>query len=437
MTKSISIENVHKQYRLGAIGNRTLYEDINRWWARMRGLPDPLMKIGQADHGNRADGLLWALKGVSFDVEEGQALGVIGRNGAGKSTLLKILSKVTAPTSGLIKVQGRIASLLEVGTGFHPELTGRENIYLNGAILGMTRGEIAKKFDEIVSFAEVEKFVDTPVKRYSSGMYVRLAFAVAAHLDPEIMVVDEVLAVGDAAFQRRCLGKMSENASQGRTILFVSHNMAAINRLCTRAVLLDKGQLVADGAATEITAKYLSVAGGESSNRVWDLENAPGTDDLRLLSVQLIGEDGNLVSVVDVHEKLVLRIEYQVNTPGLKFRCTFGFNTQGIYAFAAMEPSEEVRLQRGRYFSSITVPPHLLAEGEYIISVSIFASSGAKIHYVSLRDAIAFQVYDSMTGPSARGDYAQNFAGVVRPLFQWEGGLLEKDLLSIGASKDR
>lgn len=426
-THSISIENVHKQYRLGAIGNRTLYEDINRWWARVRGLPDPLTKIGQIDHGNRTDGLLWALRGVSFQVEEGQVLGVIGRNGAGKSTLLKILSKVTAPTSGLIRVRGRIASLLEVGTGFHPELTGRENIYLNGAILGMTRGEITSKFDEIVSFAEVEKFVDTPVKRYSSGMYVRLAFAVAAHLDPEIMVVDEVLAVGDAAFQRKCLGKMSENASQGRTILFVSHNMSAINRLCTRAVLLEKGELVADGPATEITAKYLSVASGETSNRAWDLENAPGTEELRLISVQLFGEDGNPISVVDVRERLVLRVEYQVNKPGLKFRCTFGFNTQGIYAFAAMEPAEKVYSHRGRYFSSITVPPHLLAEGEYIISISIFASSGAKMHYVSLRDAIAFQVYDSMTGPSARGDYAQNFAGVVRPLFQWEGGMLEKD----------
>lgn len=435
MTISISVENLSKQYRLGVIGNRTLYEDINRWWARVRGLPDPLAKIGEVDHGNRTDGLLWALRDVSFQLEQGEVLGVIGRNGAGKSTLLKILSKVTGPTTGQIKLRGRIASLLEVGTGFHPELTGRENIFLNGAILGMSRDEISRKFDEIIIFSEVEKFVDTPVKRYSSGMYVRLAFAVAAHLDPEIMVIDEVLAVGDAAFQRKCLGKMSENASQGRTILFVSHNMAAINRLCTRAVLLEKGQLIADGPATEITAKYLSVASGETSNRVWNLENAPGTEELRLVSVQLLGEDGNPVSVVDVREQLVLRVEYQVNKPGLKFRCTLGFNTQGIYAFAAMEPTEEVRPHKGRYFSSITVPSHLLAEGEYIISVSIFASSGAKMHYVSLRDAIAFQVYDSMTGLSARGDYAQNFAGVVRPLFQWDGGMVEKDVLNANSSK--
>ncbi len=431
MTISISVENLSKQYRLGVIGNRTLYEDLNRWWAHVRGLPDPLAKIGEVDHGNRSDGLLWALRDVSFQLEQGEVLGVIGRNGAGKSTLLKILSKVTAPTTGQIKLRGRIASLLEVGTGFHPELTGRENIYLNGAILGMSRDEINKKFDEIIAFSEVEKFVDTPVKRYSSGMYVRLAFAVAAHLDPEIMVVDEVLAVGDAAFQRKCLGKLSENAGEGRTILFVSHNMAAINRLCSRAVLLDKGQLVADGPATEITAKYLSVASGETSNRSWNLKDAPGTEELRLFSVQLLGEDGKPISVVDVREKLVLRVEYQVNKPGLKFRCTFGFSTQGVYAFAAMEPTEEVRAHRGRYFSSIIVPPHLLAEGEYIISISIFASSGAKMHYVSLRDALAFQVYDSMTGPSARGDYAQNFAGVVRPLFQWEGGMLEKNTFQL------
>lgn len=422
----ISVENISKSYRLGVIGTGTFYGDLKRWWAKQRGLPDPYLKIGEADHGNRDGETVWALNDVSFEVKRGEAVGIIGRNGAGKSTLLKVLSQVTAPTSGLVKVRGRIASLLEVGTGFHPELTGRENIFLNGAILGMNRTEVQRKFDEIVSFAEIDKFIDTPVKRYSSGMYVRLAFAVAAHLDPEIMIVDEVLAVGDAAFQRKCLGKMSENASEGRTILFVSHNMAAINRLCNRAVLLNQGQLVADGTGTEVTAQYLSMASGESSNRVWDLKNAPGTEELRLVSVQLLGEKGDPVSVVDVREQLVLRVEYQVESPGLKFRCTFGFHTQGIYAFAAMEPVEEIRPHKGRYYSSIIIPPHLLAEGEYIISISMFSSAGAKVHYVSLKNAIAFQVFDSMTGHSARGDYAQNFAGVVRPLFQWEGGMLDK-----------
>lgn len=420
MTVSISIENVSKQYRLGVIGNRTLYEDLNRWWARVRRLPDPLAKVGDVDHGNRRDGLLWALRDVSFQVEQGQVLGVIGRNGAGKSTLLKILSKVTAPTSGQIKMRGRIASLLEVGTGFHPELTGRENVYLNGAILGMSREEISKKFDEIISFSEVEKFVDTPVKRYSSGMYVRLAFAVAAHLDPEIMVVDEVLAVGDAAFQRKCLGKLSENAGEGRTILFVSHNMAAINRLCSRAVLLDKGELIADGSASEITARYLSGAAEENGVREWDVNAAPGTDEVRLLGITLYSNDGVSKSVFDVHEEINIRLSYRVGVPNTSFRCALVFNTEGVIAFASIEPSELVRSEAGSYYSILKVPAHLLAESEYSLNVSIFASAGAKKNYVSMRSAINFQVYDSMTNPSARGDYTQNLLGVVRPLLNWD-----------------
>lgn len=420
MTVSISVENVSKQYRLGVIGNRTLYEDLNRWWARVRRLPDPLEKVGDVDHGNRGDGLLWALRDVSFQLEQGEVLGVIGRNGAGKSTLLKILSKVTAPTSGEIKMRGRIASLLEVGTGFHPELTGRENVYLNGAILGMSREEINKKFDEIVAFSEVEKFVDTPVKRYSSGMYVRLAFAVAAHLDPEIMVIDEVLAVGDAAFQRKCLGKLSENAGEGRTILFVSHNMSAINRLCSRAILLEKGQLIADGPASEITARYLSGAAEESGVRAWDPKEAPGTDELRLMKVVLYDNEGTPKSVFDVTEEINMRFVYKVGVPNTSFRLSLVFKTQGIAAFSSIEPVELERPEEGIYSSVLKIPAHLLAESEYSVSVSAFASSSGKKHYLSLRDAIYFQVYDSMTNPSARGDYAQNLAGVVRPFLNWE-----------------
>src|SRR5689334_18202640 len=228
----ISVEKLSKSYQLGVIGTGTFLGDLNRWWARQRGRPDPYLKIGDANRDNRGGNTIQALDDVNFRVQQGEALGIIGRNGAGKSTLLKILSQVTSPSSGAVKVKGRIASLLEVGTGFHPELTGRENIYLNGAILGMTKAEISRKFDEIVAFSEVEQFIDTPVKRYSSGMYVRLAFAVAAHLEPEILVVDEVLAVGDAAFQAKCLGKMGDVAREGRTVLFVSHNMAAMRSLC-------------------------------------------------------------------------------------------------------------------------------------------------------------------------------------------------------------
>jgi lipopolysaccharide transport system ATP-binding protein len=259
MTKTvISVENLSKSYRLGQIGTGTLSRDLEVWWAKVRGKPNPMLKIGQTDHGNQDGQTLWALSDVSFQVQQGEVLGIIGRNGAGKSTLLKILSRVTAPTSGQVKVKGRIASLLEVGTGFHPELTGRENIFLNGAILGMSKQEVQRKFDEIVSFAEVEKFVDTPVKRYSSGMYVRLAFAVAAHLESEILLVDEVLAVGDAEFQKKCLGKMGDVAAlEGRTVFFVSHNMAAIQTLCSSCCLIERGNLIDIDTPSITINKYL------------------------------------------------------------------------------------------------------------------------------------------------------------------------------------
>lgn len=265
MTKTVlSVENLSKYYRLGQIGGGTLHEDLNRWWAKVRGRPDPLLKIGMEDHGNRKGGQIWALRDINLEVKEGEILGIIGGNGAGKSTLLKILSRITAPTAGRIRIQGRIGSLLEVGTGFHPELTGRENIYLNGTILGMSRVEVSSKLEEIVEFSEIAEFIDTPVKRYSSGMTVRLAFSVAAHLEPEILVIDEVLAVGDAVFQRKCLGKMKDVAGHGRTVLFVSHNMASINQLCSRAVCLAKGGLSADGVPVDIVRHYISSSGTSS-----------------------------------------------------------------------------------------------------------------------------------------------------------------------------
>jgi len=257
MTPVISVEQISKLYRLGIINTGAFADDLKIWWAQARGKPNPLLRIGQEDHSNRVGEEIWALRDINFKVEQGEALGIIGRNGAGKSTLLKILARVTAPTSGEIKVKGRIASLLEVGTGFHPDLTGRENIYLNGAILGMTKKEVARKMDEIVDFSGVEQFIETPVKRYSSGMYVRLAFAVAAHLDPEILLLDEVLAVGDAEFQKKCLGKMGGLTREGRTVLFVSHNMGSILNLCPRAVLLQSGKFIQDGISSEIVHSYL------------------------------------------------------------------------------------------------------------------------------------------------------------------------------------
>jgi lipopolysaccharide transport system ATP-binding protein len=259
MEEVIKLENVSKQYRLGTIGTKTLQGDLSRWWANVMGKEDPFLKVDTANQIDVAGGeFVWALKDVHLNVKQGDVLGIIGKNGAGKSTLLKILSRITLPTRGTIRIKGRTASLLEVGTGFHPELTGRENIFLNGAILGMTKIEIKNKFDEIVAFSGVEKFLDTPVKRYSSGMYVRLAFAVAAHLDPDILIVDEVLAVGDAAFQKKCLGKMKDSAGEGRTVLFVSHNIGAIAELTRKCALLEYGHIKNYGATPDVISNYLS-----------------------------------------------------------------------------------------------------------------------------------------------------------------------------------
>jgi lipopolysaccharide transport system ATP-binding protein len=315
MTTVISVENLSKTYRLGQIGTGTFTHDLNVCWAKARGKPNPLLKIGETDHGNRDGEELMALRDVSFTVQQGEVLGIIGKNGAGKSTLLKILSRVTAPTSGRIRVKGRIASLLEVGTGFHPELTGRENIYLNGAILGMTRQEVTRKFEEIVDFAGVEKFIDTPVKRYSSGMYVRLAFAVAAHLEPEILIVDEVLAVGDAEFQKKCLGKMGDVAKQGRTVLFVSHNMAAVQNLCRLSMLIEKGQVKFIDVSDVVVAEYLNqfdtVSAGELSEVSY---NRSGNGSIRFVGWSVVDERLGQGYQVGCNHACHFQISYSLKT---------------------------------------------------------------------------------------------------------------------------
>ena len=294
----LKIENLSKQYRLGTVGTGTLSHDLNRWWHKVRGKEDPFLKIGETN--NRAtkgtSDYVWALKDINFEVKKGEVLGIIGKNGAGKSTLLKILSKVTGPSIGSIKSNGRIASLLEVGTGFHPELTGRENIYLNGAILGMTKAEINSKIDEIVSFSGCERYIDTPVKRYSSGMTVRLAFAVAAHLEPDILVVDEVLAVGDAEFQKKAIGKMQEiSKGEGRTVLFVSHNMAAVQNLCTRGIVLEHGSVVFDGEVEDAILNYLK--GNLNSESLIDIKDRKGNGLVKVKSVEVYGNSTELTPI--------------------------------------------------------------------------------------------------------------------------------------------
>ncbi len=370
----ISVENLSKSYRLGQIGTGTLTNDMRVWWAKKRGLPNPLLKIGQTDHGNRDGEALWALKDVSFQVEQGEVLGIIGRNGAGKSTLLKILSRVTAPTSGVVKVKGRIASLLEVGTGFHPELTGRENIYLNGAILGMTKQEIARKFDEIVAFAEIEKFIDTPVKRYSSGMYVRLAFAVAAHLESEILLVDEVLAVGDAEFQKKCLGKMGDIASrEGRTIFFVSHNMAAITSLCSNVVCIENGKPIHSGPAKECVDFYLARNTSINVQNIAERKDRIGNGLARLVSIKVVDSNGKhidtIISGQDINLLIDYDIPYGVTIP--QGVCVLGFKTQlgqPLFACSTRLFGEYIPLkQKGRLICSI--PDFPLNQGSFYIDV--------------------------------------------------------------------
>lgn len=375
---AISVEDVSKMYRLGAIGGQTLQEDVARLWARLRGRPNPLQKIGEEPHDRQVGAYFWALDRVSFDVEQGGVVGIIGHNGAGKSTLLKILSQVTAPTSGRIKVRGRIASLLEVGTGFHPDLTGRENIFLNGAILGMTKAEIRRKLDEIIAFSGVERFVDTPVKRYSSGMYVRLAFAVAAHLEPEILVVDEVLAVGDAEFQEKCFGKMDEvSRKDGRTVLFVSHNMDAVLTLTRRAVMLADGRVAMQGETPQVVSAYLgklvsapleyeAPASGHSPTitRVCLRTSLPA-------NVQYHGDAMEIVCEVDVPDRIERR-RFEVAACDERGR-------QIMYLWKYDGPDDALVREAGRFTIRCRIPHVRLFAGRYTITISFAERYGSHV----------------------------------------------------------
>jgi lipopolysaccharide transport system ATP-binding protein len=367
---------------------------------------------------------LLALDNISFEVEDGETLGVIGNNGAGKSTLLKILSRITKPSSGAAEIRGRVGSLLEVGTGFHNELSGRENIYLNGAILGMKRAEIDKKFNEIVAFSELEKFLDTPVKHYSSGMYMRLAFAVAAHLEPEILIVDEVLAVGDVGFQKKCLNKMRDVGASGRTVLFVSHDMSAINRLCSRAIWLKNGVLEKDGETGEVVNAYLHEQSEKGAEKSWEnAEKAPGNEITRLRSVRVCSETGETASTMDIRRPIGIEMTYEVTEAGKILIPNFHFyNEQGACVFVSHDWSEDWRSRPrpvGTYTSTAWIPGNFLAEGYIFVTVAVSTYEPLTIHFVE-RDAVTFSVVDSLDGDSARGDYAGLLPGIVRPILKWE-----------------
>jgi lipopolysaccharide transport system ATP-binding protein len=401
MPLAISAKNISKAYQLGAIGTGTLSNDVVRWFASLRGKEDPFLKIGEVNDrttkGNSQ--IVWSLKDINFDIEQGEAVGIIGRNGAGKSTLLKLLSKVTSPTSGSIKGFGRIASLLEVGTGFHPELTGRENIFLNGAILGMRKKEILRKFDEIVDFSGVERYIDTPVKRYSSGMYVRLAFAVAAHLESEILIVDEVLAVGDAEFQKKCLGKMDEvSKGNGRTILFVSHQMSSIRSLCNNCIFLKNGFIEGIGAVDTIVEKYLK--DGNNNKNIKFYEKF-----LKYVKIQQQGEG------------LVIEAEYEtinyLDLPHLGFIIYNSYNQPIFASNPTLEQLDENiagRTRKGKVIIEIESPQ--LIDGRYHASIYF----GDRIeNYIEDLDCLTFEVL----GMTEKKQYSQSLTGNVVPKTKW------------------
>jgi lipopolysaccharide transport system ATP-binding protein len=410
----IRVENLSKRY---VIGHQREKGDALRH-ALEAAVRNPLQWLRarkQAASKEREE--FWALKDVSFEVKRGEVVGIIGRNGAGKSTLLKILSRITEPTEGRVRIDGRVASLLEVGTGFHNELTGRENIFLNGAILGMQRAEIKRKFDEIVAFAEMEKFLDTPVKRYSSGMYVRLAFAVAAHLEPEILIVDEVLAVGDAQFQKRCLGKMQSVAAQeGRTVLFVSHNLAAVRTLCRSAMLIEAGKLLLHGDTDTTINHYLADERGASSDRRWGKKDAPGDDVLRLRRVMVRGAS-NDQNYFPLEEDLFVDIEYEMLQPHPLVCLSIHLCVEGVCAFVAGNSSSPH--DPGVFRASCRIPQNLLNNNLY--SVTVFLITNTTECRVIERDVLSFSVEES----APRGEYVGPVIGLVRPQLEWNTAKVE------------
>jgi lipopolysaccharide transport system ATP-binding protein len=412
---AIQVDNVGKLYRLGEVGTGTISHDLNRWMARVRGKEDPFAKIGETnDRTVKGESeYVWALKDVSFEVKQGEVLGIIGRNGAGKSTLLKILSKVTTPTIGEIRVQGRIASLLEVGTGFHPELTGRENIFLNGAILGMTKAEVKKKFDAIVDFSGVERYIDTPVKRYSSGMYVRLAFAVAAFLEPDILIIDEVLAVGDAEFQKKCLGRMKDvSVNDGRTVLFVSHNMTAVKSLCTRAIFLENGNVGFSGTAYEVVDKYLRNEDTEQHKR-WSFEAAPGSDQGRLLEVSISSNE----EVFYIDKPLEIYFKVQLSPSGKKQRkINFSLVLNNQESIPVFNVGSDTRYITETIFDATChIPADLLNDDFYNIRLLVVEDSSVPLF--DLHDVISFKMEERERNAEWHGKWV----GMVRPtnLITW------------------
>ena len=413
----IKAEDISKQYRLGVVGTGTVRDDLKRWWFNVRGKEDPFLKIGESnDRSSKGESdYVWSLQDINFEVNQGDSVGIIGRNGAGKSTLLKILSQVTLPTTGRIYTKGRIASLLEVGTGFHPEMTGRENIYLNGAILGMRKDEITRKFDEIVAFSGVERYIDTPVKRYSSGMYVRLAFAVAAHLESEILIVDEVLAVGDADFQKKCLGKMNEvSKGEGRTVLFVSHNMAAVKSLCTKGIVLENGMLAHNGPSEQAVSFYLKDGGSETSNINYFDKNYD-TPIFKLNSIAIKNVSRKFEDPILESETITLITDIDFKTEASRYSITYHlYNELGEAMFSLYDSNADSAMQQGNNKLCCEIPAYFFQSGNY--SLSLFVVEDKRVSIFVERDVFRFTVVD---GGRDLGVYMGREPGYIRPQFKW------------------
>ncbi|MBA2339396.1 MAG: ABC transporter ATP-binding protein [Pyrinomonadaceae bacterium] len=419
MKPIIKIENLGKQYQIG--GLLASYGSFRELIGGALLAPFKRLRGGSRPPGE----MLWALRDINFDVRPGETLGLIGHNGAGKSTLLKILSRITEPTTGGFELYGRVGSLLEVGTGFHPDLTGRENVFLNGAILGIKRFELERRFDEIVAFSEIEKFIDTPVKYYSSGMYLRLAFAVAVHLDAEILIMDEVLAVGDVGFQQKCIEKMHEIRQEGRTILFVSHAMSAVTRLCERVILLERGRIVQDGEAQKVVNDYLGASWNATAEREWaNVSEAPGDEIVRLRRVRVCDGQGRTTAAIDVRFPVGIEMTYEVLEPGHVLSPGIDlFNEEGVHLFSSYDVGEEWRRRprpTGCYTSITWIPANCLAEGNLIANAAVAAHIPETIMHIYARNAVAFQMSESREGgDSARGDRRGAISGVVRPWLNW------------------
>jgi lipopolysaccharide transport system ATP-binding protein len=423
---AIRVQDLAKEYQILGTDKRHRYRTLRDTIAD--GAAAPFKRISRTLRREPAPprpvkDRFWALNGLTFDIKAGEVVGLIGRNGAGKSTLLKVLSRIVEPTRGRAEIRGRIGSLLEVGTGFHPELTGRENIFLYGGILGMRRAEIDRKFDEIVAFAEVERFLDTPVKHYSSGMYMRLAFAVAAHLETEILFVDEVLAVGDARFQRKCLAKMEDVGHQGRTVLFVSHNMAAITRLCPRAILLDSGKILDDGRAHDVVGQYLSTGLDCLASRSWpDAATAPGGEVARLRAVQAETVDGEMTETFDMSQPVRLSMTFEVLKGGHLLLPHFHlFTSEGVHAFTSIDVDPTWRRRErppGRYVSRVEIPANMLTEGTIFVEAAVITIDPPSTQFYE-RNVVAFHVTESFRADCARGDWDGEMGGAVRPLLPW------------------